>query len=63
MAWFRNINIKTEHEVEIMRSAGQINAEALQAAHDAVCIGANDSRISMRPAEEVLKKVWCLFTF
>ena len=55
MAWFRNINIKTEHEIEIMRSAGQINAEALQAAHDAVCVGATTADINAA-AEEVLKK-------
>ena len=55
MAWFRNINIKTDHEIEIMRAAGKINAEALQAANDAVCVGATTADINAA-AEEVLKK-------
>lgn len=55
MVWFRNINIKTEHEIEIMRSAGKINAEALQAANDAVRVGATTADLNAA-AEEVLKK-------
>ena len=55
MAWFRNINIKTEYEIEIMRAAGKINAEALQAANEAVCVGATTADINAA-AEEVLKK-------
>ncbi len=33
MAWDRQINIKSPEELEIMRVAGRINAEALAAAH------------------------------
>ena len=32
MSWERSINIKSPHELEIMREAGRINAEALSAA-------------------------------
>ncbi len=32
MSWERQINIKSGHELEIMRAAGKINAEALAAA-------------------------------
>lgn len=55
MVWFRNINIKTDHEIEIMRMAGKINAEALQAACDAVRPGVTTADLNAA-AEEVLKK-------
>ena len=32
ISWERSINIKTPYEIEIMREAGRINAEALDAA-------------------------------
>lgn len=55
MAWFTNINIKSKHEIEIMRQAGQINAEALQAAWEAIQPGATTADVNAA-AEEVLKK-------
>jgi len=36
MSWERNITIKTNKELEIMRIAGRINAEALRAVYEAI---------------------------
>lgn len=54
MSWERQISIKSQHELEIMRHAGQINAEALQAAADAAVAGATTADLNAA-AESVLK--------
>ncbi len=55
MSWERQISIKSNHELEIMRYAGQINAEALQAAADIALPGATTADINAA-AEDVLRK-------
>ncbi len=55
MSWERQITIKSPQELEIMRRAGQINAEALAAARDAACPGATTADLNAA-AEEVLRK-------
>jgi methionyl aminopeptidase len=55
MMWDRQISLKTEKELAIMRMAGQINAEALAAAHAAIRPGASTADLN-GAAEEVLKK-------
>lgn len=55
MAWDRQITIKTPQELEIMRAAGRINAEALAAARAAIRPGATTADLNAA-AEEVLKK-------
>lgn len=55
MSWERQISIKSKHELAIMRQAGQINAEALQAAADATVPGATTADLNAA-AEAVLKK-------
>jgi methionyl aminopeptidase len=55
VAWYRNISIKTPEEIEIMRIAGRINAEALQAAYSIIQPGVTTADINAA-AEEVLKK-------
>jgi len=55
MSWERQITIKTPEELAIMRVAGRINAEALQAAYKAIRPGATTADIN-EAAEEVLKR-------
>ncbi len=55
MSWDRQITIKTPEEIEIMRQAGRINAEVLQAAYETIRVGASTWDIDAA-AEEVLKK-------
>ncbi len=55
MSWERQISIKSNHELQLMRVAGQINAEALQAAADAAVPGATTADLNSA-AESVLKK-------
>jgi len=55
MSWEKHITIKDEHEIEIMRVAGMINAEALAAAYQAICPGVATSELN-EAAEEVHKK-------
>jgi methionyl aminopeptidase len=55
MSWERQITIKSPQELEIMRRAGQINAEALAAARDAAFPGATTADLNAA-AEEVLRK-------
>lgn len=55
MSWERQITIKSETELEVMRKAGQINAEALAAAREAAQPGASTADINAA-AEEILKK-------
>lgn len=55
MSWERQITIKSETELEVMRKAGQINAEALVAAREAAQPGASTADLNAA-AEEILKK-------
>jgi methionyl aminopeptidase len=55
MSWDRQVSIKTEQELTVMRQAGRINAEALAAARAAICPGASTADVNAA-AEEVLKK-------
>ncbi len=54
MSWERQITIKSAQELEIMRTAGQINAEALQAAYEAARAGVSTADLNAA-AEDVLK--------
>jgi methionyl aminopeptidase len=55
MAWDRQISIKTSQEIEVMRAAGKINAEALAAAKAAIRPGATTADLNAA-AEDVLRK-------
>jgi methionyl aminopeptidase len=55
VSWDRQITIKTPQELEIMREAGKINAEALAAARAAIQPGATTADVNAA-AESVLKK-------
>lgn len=55
MSWDRQITIKSPHEIEIMKIAGRINAEALAAAKVVIQPGATTADINAA-AEEVLSK-------
>jgi methionyl aminopeptidase len=55
MAWDRQVTIKSPQEIAIMRAAGRINAEVLQAAHAAIRPGASTADVNAA-AEEILKK-------
>ncbi len=55
MSWERQITIKSTQELEIMRIAGKINAEALQAAYEIARAGVSTADLNAA-AEEVLKK-------
>lgn len=55
MSWERQITLKSVRELEIMRQAGKINAEALAAARDAAVPGASTADLNAA-AEAVLKK-------
>ena len=46
MTWERQISIKSNHELQLMRVAGQINAEALQAAADVAIPGATTADLN-----------------
>ena len=62
LSWDRQINIKTPQEIEIMRQAGRINAEALAAACAIIKPGANTADLNAA-AEGVLKKYGCYSPF
>ena len=55
MVWDRQINLKTSEELEKMRTAGRINAEALAAAHAILRPGVTTADLNAA-AEDVLKK-------
>lgn len=55
MPWDRQINIKSSEEIAIMREAGRINAEALQAAVAIIQPGVATGDLNAA-AEDVLKK-------
>ena len=55
MAWDRQVTIKTQAELDIMREAGRINAAALAAARAAIRPGSSTADVNAA-AEEVLRK-------
>jgi methionyl aminopeptidase len=55
MSWERQINLKTDDEIAVMREAGRINAEALNAAMDIIRPGITTADLNAA-AEGVLKK-------
>lgn len=55
MSWDRQVNIKSSHELDIMREAGRINAEALAAAKAIIRPGVTTADLNAA-AEDVLKK-------
>jgi methionyl aminopeptidase len=55
VAWYRKISVKTPEEIEIMRIAGRINAEALQAAYNIIRPGVTTADLNAA-AEDVLKR-------
>lgn len=62
MSWDRQISIKTPKEIEVMREAGRINAEALAAARSIIKPGITTADLDAA-AEEVLKKYGCYSPF
>ena len=62
ISWERSINIKTPYEVEIMREAGRINAEALAAAIDLVKPGVTTAELN-EAFEAVQKKYGVISPF
>ena len=55
MSWERQITIKSKRELDLMREAGKINAEALQAVADLAQPGITTAELNLA-AESVLKK-------
>jgi methionyl aminopeptidase len=55
MSWERQINIKSTHEIEMMRTAGRINAEALAAACSIAQPGVTTAELN-EAAEDVHRK-------
>ena len=55
MSWDRQVSIKSDAEIAVMRKAGEINAQALAAAKNAVHPGVTTAEIN-EAAESVLKK-------
>ena len=62
MSWDRQITIKSQHEIDVMRIAGRINAEALQAAYEVIRPGVTTADLNAA-AEEVLKKYGVISPF
>jgi methionyl aminopeptidase len=60
ISWERSINIKTKHELEIMREAGRINAEALFTALDMVKPGVTTGELNA--AFEAVQKKYDVFS-
>lgn len=58
MSWERNVVIKSQPEIEIMREAGRINALALAAAREVTRPGATTADLN-EAASEVLRKAGC----
>lgn len=55
MSWERNINIKSSDELALMREAGRINAEALEAVKQAIAPGVTTGELN-EVAESVHRK-------
>ncbi|PKN95939.1 MAG: type I methionyl aminopeptidase, partial [Chloroflexi bacterium HGW-Chloroflexi-5] len=62
MSWDRQITIKSESELVLMREAGRINAEALAAARAIIAPGVTTADLDAA-AEEVLRKYGCYSPF
>lgn len=62
MSWDRQITIKSAREIEVMREAGRINAEALAAAKAIIRPGVTTGDLNAA-AEEVLRKYGCYSPF
>ncbi|MCB2179639.1 type I methionyl aminopeptidase [bacterium] len=54
IAWERNVVIKSQEEIEIMREAGRINAKALQAVREAIRPGVTTGELD-KIAETVIR--------
>lgn len=54
MAWERNVIIKSDHEIELMRQAGSINAKALAAVREAIRPGVTTAALDAI-AEQVIR--------
>jgi methionyl aminopeptidase len=55
MAWYRNIVVKSGAEIELMRQAGRVNAQALQAVQELIHPGVSTAELDAA-AEEVIRK-------
>ncbi len=55
MSWERNIIIKSQPEIELMRQAGRVNASALQAARQAIKPGITTAELDAIAAEVIRK--------
>jgi methionyl aminopeptidase len=55
MSWERNIVIKNQHEIDLMREAGRVNANALAAARLAIQPGVTTAEVD-EVAAEVIRK-------
>lgn len=55
MSWERNIVIKNQHEIELMRAAGKVNALALKAVQQAVRPGVTTAELDAIAAEVIRK--------
>lgn len=55
MSWERNVVLKTQREIEIMRQAGRINAEALGATRAALQDGVTTAELDAIAAEVIRK--------
>jgi methionyl aminopeptidase len=62
MNWARQIHIKSPHELQVMRRAGRINAEALAAVRALIRPGVSTADLNAA-AEEVLGKHGCYSPF
>jgi len=62
MSWDRQITIKSESELVLMREAGRINAEALAAARAIIAPGVTTADLNAT-AEDVLRKYGCYSPF
>jgi methionyl aminopeptidase len=54
VTWERNVVIKNQHEIEIMRKAGKINALALNAVREAICPGVTTGELD-EIAESIIR--------
>ena len=55
MSWERNIVIKSQPEIELMRQAGRVNASALQAVRQAISPGVTTAELDAIAAEVIRK--------
>ncbi len=55
MSWERNVVIKSEHEIELLRAAGRVNAAAHGAVRDAIRPGVTTQELDAIAAEVIRK--------